>query len=103
MVEPVIEQPGLEVLGRPLDAAGEVDRVAQGAVLELAVRAGVAHLRDPRVDADAQPIGSSSVACQRALSSGRRSSMSSAARQASRAWSGSSLGAPHMAISSSPM
>src|SRR5207249_2917303 len=46
------EDAATEILGQSLDAAGEVDRVAQRAVLELALRAGVADLGDAAVDAD---------------------------------------------------
>ena len=50
-----------------------------------------------------RPIGSPRMDCQRSLISGRRASMSSAARQASLACEGWACGAPHMAMISSPM
>src|SRR5204863_10125566 len=46
------EQPGLEILRQPLHPAGEVDGVAERAVLELERRSGVADLGRPSVDAD---------------------------------------------------
>src|SRR5205085_550550 len=48
------QQARLEVLGGSLDAAAEVDRVAESAVFEFNFRADIADLGDAAVDADAE-------------------------------------------------